>query len=62
MKEHIRAGEVAQDGSAVALCGARAEAGQWKAGAAYQGLRILGMEVDKFCPECQREWLRVVRP
>jgi hypothetical protein len=58
IKEHIRASAVREDGGCVALCGAFAPSGQWKAGAAYQGLMILGGKPEDFCPECSRLWLK----
>jgi hypothetical protein len=59
--EHIAAEPraVTTDRSTWSLCGKFVPYGQWKAGAAYQGLRILGLEPDEFCADCQREWLRL---
>jgi hypothetical protein len=53
MKEHI-----AGPDTPYTLCGKPRVDGQWKAGAAYQGLRTLGVGPDMFCPECQRIWTR----
>lgn len=41
------------------LCGVRVPFGEWLAGAAYEGMHILGGEASDFCAECQREWLRL---
>lgn len=57
LKEHI--GEALKhDGLGATLCGEVAPAGRWKAGAAYQGLAILGVKSNQFCAICQREWIR----
>lgn len=60
MKQHIRGDVVSDSGDTLALCGKIALKGEWKAGAAFHGLRILGMGADEFCAECSRLWLREV--
>lgn len=58
-KQHIRVGEVAEDGACMVACGKVAERGEWVAGATYQGLMILGGDASDYCPTCVHEWLRM---
>lgn len=56
-KEHIAATEPIE-GWVITLCTKRVPFGQWKAGAAYQGLMLLGVTANNFCPDCQRVWVK----
>lgn len=59
IKQHIRGSVLGDDNSCISLCGELVPFGNWKAGAAYEGLRIVGMGADEFCSDCQREWIRL---